>query len=147
MTQVDFYFNAPDRSMYACRLLRKAAGQGNRIGVWCDDQTMESLNQSLWQLNATDFVTHCLSHDEPTRVERSSVVIGSDWSALGRLQNMRVFLNLNHSVPPDLNPDLRILEVVGPEEVDKSSARERWKYYSQAGFQINRHDLASLKVL
>ena len=33
MTQVDFHFNAPEKLPYVCRLLRKAAGQGRKVGV------------------------------------------------------------------------------------------------------------------
>ena len=36
MTQVDFHFNAPDKLPYVCRLLRKATGQGRRVGVLAD---------------------------------------------------------------------------------------------------------------
>jgi DNA polymerase-3 subunit chi len=49
---------------------------------------------------------------------------------------------LNHSVPIDLNQVLRLIEVVGPDDEDKASARQRWKHYTQHGFHINRYDLA-----
>jgi DNA polymerase-3 subunit chi len=143
MTQVDFYFNAPDRWLYVSRLLRKATGQGKRIGVWCDGKSIDLLNQSLWLLNATDFVTHCLTSEDPHRIQWSSVVLGEDWAALRQVPNLDVYLNLNHAVPPDLNQVLRILELVGSEAEDKDSARARWKHYTHLGFQINRHDLAS----
>lgn len=143
MTQVDFYFNAPDRWLYASRLLRKATLQGKRVAVWCDPDSLARVDQSLWQLNATDFVTHCLVTEDIQKVERSSVVIGEDWSALKQLKKMDVFLNLNQGVPPDLSQIPRILELVGPDAEDKTKARERWKHYTQLGFQINRHDLAA----
>ena len=145
MTQVDFHFNAPDKLPYVCRLLRKASGQGRRVGVLADLETSHLLNQLLWNLNGSDFVTHCLLADSPNMVEQSSVILGYIWEDLTALHQLDVFLNLNDSPPPNLEDIERLIEVVGPEEIDKSSARQRWKHYAQLGFQINRFDLTSAK--
>jgi outer membrane receptor for ferrienterochelin and colicin len=53
MTQVDFHFNAPEKMPYVCRLLRKASGQGRKVGVLADQDTCHLLSQALWNLNAT----------------------------------------------------------------------------------------------
>jgi DNA polymerase IIIc chi subunit len=50
---------------------------------------------------------------------------------------------MNDLAPENLSGVNRLIEVVGPEERDKSSARLRWKQYAQLGFQINRFDLAA----
>jgi DNA polymerase-3 subunit chi len=145
MTQVDFHFNALDKLPYVCRLLRKASGQGRRVGVLADQDTSHLLNQLLWNLNASDFVTHCLISDSPSLVDHSSVIFAAKWEDLIALQQLDVFLNLNDLPPSNLDGIERLIEVVGPEERDKTSARLRWKYYSQLGFQINRFDLTSAK--
>jgi len=142
MTQVDFHFNAPDKWLYVSRLLRKANAQGKRVGVWGESPKIHRLNQDLWQLGPTDFVTHCWISESPLCVDRSSVVMSEDWGQLRGLQGLDVYLNLNHSVPADLNQVLRLIEVVGPDDEDKASARQRWKQYTQLGFHINRYDLA-----
>jgi len=103
------------------------------------------LNQLLWNLNASDFVTHCLLVDSPSLLEHSSVIFAANWEDLIALEQLDVFLNLNDLPPPNLDGVKRLIEVVGPEERDKSSARQRWKHYSQLGFQINRFDLTSAK--
>ncbi len=143
MTQVDFHFNAPEKLPYVCRLLRKASGQGRTLGVWADPETCQLLNQLLWNLNPSDFVTHCLVTDTANLLEKSSVVLFSQWTDLNQLQKRDVYLNLNETPPPHFNNINRLIEVVGPEEQDKASARQRWKHYSQLGFQINRFDLAT----
>ena len=143
MTQVDFHFNAPDKWLYLSRLLRKANAQGKRVGVWGESAKIQRLNQDLWQLGPTDFVPHCWIGEAPECVDRSSVVMAEDWVQLRSLQGLDVYLNLNHSVPHDLNQVPRLIEVVGPDDEDKASARQRWKHYTQLGFQINRYDLAS----
>jgi DNA polymerase-3 subunit chi len=126
-------------------LLRKASGQGRRVGVLADQDTSHLLNQLLWNLNASDFVTHCLISDAPSLVDHSSVIFAAKWEDLIALQQLDVFLNLNDLPPSNLDGIERLIEVVGPEERDKTSARLRWKYYSQLGFQINRFDLTSAK--
>jgi DNA polymerase-3 subunit chi len=113
--------------------------------VLADQETSHLLNQLLWNLNGSDFVTHCLLADSPNMVEHSSVIFGSIWEDLTALQQLDVFLNLNDSPPPNLEGIERLIEVVGPEESGKSSARQRWKHYSQLGFQINRFDLTLAK--
>ena len=143
MTQVDFHFNAPDKWHYVGRLLRKATGQGKRVGVWCDAPTAALLDQSLWQLGATDFVSHCAVSDPPVRVAQSSIVMAEAWDALRQIQHLDVYLNLNHSVPPEMAQLPRLIEVVGPAEDDKASARQRWKHYTALGFTINRYDLSA----
>ena len=146
MTQVDFHFNAPDKWLYVSRLLRKANAQGKRVGVWGESPKIHRLNQDLWQLGPTDFVTHCWISESPLCVDRSSVVMSEDWGQLRGLQGLDVYLNLNHSVPADLNQVLRLIEVVGPDDEDKASARQRWKQYTQLGFHINRYDLAGSRT-
>lgn len=143
MTQVDFHFNAPDKWAYVCRLLRKASAQGRKIGVWSAEESVLGLNQSLWQLNATDFVTHCLVNDSPECVRQSMVVLASDWTALRQQVHLDVYLNLNNVSPPEFKDLPRLIEVVGSEDQDKAAARQRWKHYTQLGFNINRYDLAA----
>jgi DNA polymerase-3 subunit chi len=60
--------------------------------------------------------------------------------------NLQVGLNLNAEAPSDLGGVTRLVEVVGPDETDKASARMRWKHYTQLGFTINRHDLSAQTV-
>ena len=103
MTQVDFHFNAPDKLPYVCRLLRKASGQGRKVGVLADQDTLHLLNQLLWNLNASDFVTHCWLTDSPGLLEHSSVIFAPNWAELTQLQQLDVFLNLNELPPPSFD--------------------------------------------
>ena len=40
MTEVTFHFNAPDKTGYACRLLRKAVGTGAKVVVTGDSELL-----------------------------------------------------------------------------------------------------------
>ncbi len=143
MAQVDFHFNAPDKWAYVCRLLRKGSVQGKRMGVCAAAETVHFLNQSLWNLNASDFVSHCLSTDSAVLLAQSSVVLAEDWSSLQALSGLDVWVNLKEAPPPDMALVARLIEVVGPDDEDKLNARLRWKHYTQRGFAINRFDLAA----
>ena len=143
MTQVDFHFNAPDKESYVCRLLRKGSAQGHRIGVWATPELAHALSLSLWNLSPTDFVSHCAVSDPPEWLARSSVVLAHDWPQLLSVPQLQVYLNLNASVPPDMASVKRLIEVVGPDDADKMNARQRWKLYTEWGFQINRFDVAA----
>lgn len=146
MLQVDFHFNAPEKWPYVCRLLRKISSQGKRTGVCGTEADLHALHLSLWNLNPSDFVTHCWHDDSITVVSRSSIVMSTDWSVIVNCANLDVALNLNADSPPDLGSIGRLVEVVGPDETDKASARKRWKHYTQLGFTINRYDLAAQTV-
>lgn len=146
MVQVDFHFNAPDKWPYVCRLLRKISGQGKRVAVCGPEEALHLLQQSLWNLNPTDFVTHCWSNDDLKVVQQSSIILASDWSSFLALSQLNVALNLNADAPTNLRQLTRLVEVVGPEESDKVSARVRWKHYTQLGFTINRYDLSAQTV-
>ena len=146
MLQVDFHFNAPDKWPYVCRLLRKISSQGKRTGVCGPEDALHLLHQSLWNLNPSDFVTHCWQTDSDIMVTQSSIILSTDWLALRDSANLQVGLNLNTVPPPDLGAINRLVVVVGPDESDKISARTRWKHYTQLGFTINRYDLSAQTV-
>ena len=146
MVQVDFHFNAPDKWLYVCRLLRKISGQGKRTAVCGPEEALHLLNQSLWNLNPTDFVTHCWSHEDAKLRQQSSIILSTDWPSLLSESGLGVALNLNAEAPTNFGHFTRWVEVVGPEESDKASARARWKHYNQLGFTINRYDLSAQTV-
>ena len=124
--------------------MRKATGQGRKVGVLADQDTCHLLSQALWNLNATDFVSHCSLRDPAHLLAHSSVIYSSDWALLSQQSQLDVYLNMNDLAPENLYGVNRLIEVVGPEDRDKASARQRWKQYAQLGFQINRFDLAAV---
>jgi DNA polymerase III subunit chi len=53
----------------------------------------------------------------------------------------QVLVNLSQKVPEGFDAYERVIEVVSQEDTDRQSARLRWKYYSEGGYDIVRHDL------
>ena len=141
MTEVAFHFGAPDRLAYTCRLLRKATATGARLLVRADAETRAALDLSLWNVGATDFVTHCDATATDAVRARSSVLL---WDAGAALQPaFPILVNLAEDVPDGFEQFARVIEIVSTEEHDRNLARVRWKHYTERGYSITRHDLKS----
>lgn len=140
MTDVAFHFNAPDRVAYACRFLRKAVGRGARVLVTGPSPLLAQLDGALWSLSPVDFVPHC-GLDEDARVIAASPVILATSTQFSPHQD--VLLNLDDGVPEGFDAFSRVIEIVGSDESGRQSARSRWKLYTDRGFSIIRHDLAT----
>lgn len=139
MTQVAFHFGAPDKLAYACRLLRKASVSGARVLVVADEASCKRLDEQLWAVSPTDFVSHCTEQSDKAVVGRSSVLLASDTGVAAK--EFPVLVNLSPQVPAGFDAFHRVIEVVSLEDEDRMLARNRWKQYTALGYQIERHDL------
>lgn len=140
MTEIAFHFGAPDKLAYACRLLRKAAGSGAKVQVLGDESTIAQLDADLWALSPADFITHCTIASDASVRERSSVLLTTEVQQTGEVRE--VLVNLGQSVPDCFTAFKRLIEVVSTDGADRDVARRRWKFYSEQGYAITRHDLA-----
>ena len=139
MTNIDFYFNAEDRLQVACRLAAKAATQNKRLLVHIPDAELAGrFDKMLWTWQALAFVPHCSTHD-PLAAE-TPVLIGGGEEIPG---NCEVILNLGAGCPPHFERFTRLLEIVGADQAEKQSGRERYKFYQARGYKIANHDLSS----
>ena len=146
MTEISFHFNMPDKVPYACRLLRKAVGSGARVVVVGEQQAMGQLDLALWTFSALDFVPHCHHDSDSSMLQASPVVLAGVALPLESTQTFQVLLNLGSTVPQGFERFERLIELVGVDDNDRQSARQRWKHYSSRGYAITRHDLASKAV-
>jgi DNA polymerase-3 subunit chi len=138
MTEVAFHFGAPDKVAYTCRLLRKAVSARAKVLVTADEAQLQRLNTDLWALAPTDFLAHALHSDPLSMQDLSPVVLATSVGPT----HCSVLVNLAATVPQGFEQFSRVIEVVSTEESDRSAARLRWKYYTELGYAIVRHDLA-----
>jgi len=137
--EVAFHFNAPEKTAYACRLLRKAYQKHARLLVLAEPRNAAALDQMLWTMFAPEFVPHC-RNDAPAVLRASSPIliasgeIPSDFRA-------DVLLNLTDAMPVGYERFSRVIEVVTADEPDRLRARERWRQYRVSGLEPLRHDL------
>lgn len=144
MTEVAFHFNVPQALPYVCRLLRKAVNAGARVLVTGQPEVLHALDRDLWTFAPLEFVAHCLVTASADVLAASPVVLAPSIDA-PQVQGLThsVLLNLGETVPLGFERFARLIEVVSYDEADVVAARQRWRYYAQAGFSMTRHDLAA----
>ena len=139
MTNIDFYFNAEDRLQVACRLAAKAATQNKRLLVHIPDAELAGrFDKMLWTWQALAFVPHCAAHD-PLAAETPVLLSSTEETPPG----CELLLNLGIQPPPHFERFTRLLEIVGADQAEKQSGRERYKFYQARGYKIANHDLAA----
>jgi len=138
MTQIEFHFNATDRMAYACRLLRKAVSQGQRLFVVAELGFLTRLDHALWAVSPHDFVSHCWGTQEGVVLARSSVILAPELMALS---GVTTAVNLGPQVPANFDQFERVIEVVSDDPSERAEARVRWKQYTALGYTLIRRDL------
>ena len=141
MTEVAFHFNMPDKLAYGCRLLRKAWGSGARVVVTAEPDTLERLDLMLWTFSALEFVPHCRLTAPAATLATSPVLLTP---TLTDCPHHEVLVNLGQDVPPGFERFERFIELVTVADADRVAARSRWKHYTDRGYAMKRHDLASV---
>ncbi|MCP5266690.1 MAG: DNA polymerase III subunit chi [Burkholderiaceae bacterium] len=138
MTRIDFHFNTPEKLVYACRLVRKVMRSGSKTVVFCSEhEPLERLDRLLWTFSDRDFLPHVQVHD-PLAPETPIVL------ATGAVDTPHhdVLVNIGAQTPPIFSRFERVVELVSTEEADRAAARERWRFYRDRGYPMNRHDCA-----
>ncbi len=138
MTQIFFYHNAPDRIVALASLLGKVYRQRKTALVYAPEADLASmLDRYLWAHPPIGFVPH-VRQPSPL-AEETPIVITDDPAST--TQNERLF-NLSSQVPPSFSRFTSVIEVVGQEEEERQSARERVKFYKDRGYAIQYFNLA-----
>ena len=140
MADIAFHFNAADKLAYACRLLRKALGQGARLTVVAEPAALARLDALLWTFSQVDFIAHVRLPASVHELDLAPVVL-SDTADDPALQHCDVLVNLGAALPRGFERFQRVIEVVGSDEADRELARTRWKQYAAQGYDIERRDL------
>lgn len=141
MTEVFFHFNVPDRLGYACRLLRKIHGMGQRVGVVGEIQLLQQLDQQLWTFSKLDFIAHCRANAPAAMRAASPIVLATSCAELE--EHGPTLLQLADAPPPGFERFERVIEIVSTDPAERQLARRRWQHYSAAGHELKRHDAAA----
>ena len=139
MTEVLFYSNAPDKFQTACTLAAKAMSKGMRAMLYTTDAAAsDRLSRMLWSLPATGFVPHCRAANRLAAV--TPVIVDH---VAEPLIHDQVLINLRDDTPSFFSRFHRLVEIVGRDDADVVSARTRFRFYRDRGYQIHTHALAS----
>ncbi len=145
MTRVDFYVIADEseaaRLSVACRLAEKAHVHGHSVHVHTEDQAQaKSLDAFMWSFRDGGFVPHALVDDDiNTRFPGAAPIQIGHGQEPGA--NTEILINLGASVPDFFSRLDRVMEIVGGNTATRASARERFKFYRDRGYDLKSHNL------
>lgn len=141
-SSIDFYLlkdtQATAAAMLACRLAEKAYGHGNSAFIYCDNaQNADAINQLLWTFKEDSFIPHARAG---TSAEKEApIVIGSDLTAT--THDYDILINLHPQVNTAHVKFSRILDIVANDPMLKEHGRQRYRYYREAQYPLNLHEL------
>ena len=141
MTQVDFYFNAPDLMRVAQKLIAKALAAAPTVVVACDEANAAAFDAYLWHFDAASFVPHARVGEAAAAHAPVLLLVGAAASELPR-SHYGLLINIGSAVPALAARFTRVLELVGADETSKVAGRERYAYYKQRGYPMKAVDLA-----
>ncbi len=138
MTEITFYFNAPDKLGTARVLAGKALASRRKLLIYASDQhTLSTLDSLLWTVPGTGFVPHCMAGDRVA--DQTPILLTTDPEAM---PHHEILMNLDHQRPALFSRFDRLIEIVSRDDADdRLRARERFKFYRDRGYDIGRHDL------
>ncbi|WP_277186285.1 DNA polymerase III subunit chi [Caballeronia sp. BR00000012568055] len=134
MTRIDFHTNVGDPLAYACRLARKAYASGTALIVLAEPRRLAAFDEQLWTFQPLEFVPHCLA--KSPHAQDTPVVLTSN---LDDAPHHQVLVNLGAPVPAQFARFERLIEIVGGDEDELASGRERFRFYRDRGYAIETH--------
>lgn len=139
MTEIYFYSGAADKLQVVCRLCAKALSQGARVMIYAlDTGLFERLDKLLWTFQPTSFLPHCFIDDDEKLVKSTPIILSDRVVQDG----YDVLINLHEQSPPALEQFKRVVEIATLSPEDKLSARKRYRFYQETGYELHHHNLA-----
>ncbi|MFT3802751.1 MAG: DNA polymerase III subunit chi [Burkholderiaceae bacterium] len=140
MTRVDVHFNIgqDEKLGYCCRLIRKIYRAGQPVVVY-DDQParLAALDRALWSFSSLDFIPHVGAGDE-LAPHTPVLLAGREYD----FPHHAVLVNLAEQTPTFFSRFDRLIDLVGDDPQDLVAGRQRWRFYTDRGYPIDRHDAA-----
>lgn len=137
MTRIDFYQLDQARHRQedvVCKLCAKAYTQKQNILILTQSpEQSDQLDQLLWVFEDDSFIPHDVEEVEGL----TTPVLIHDAPAAP--DNREVLINLSASVPTFFAQFERVLELVTDDNRD--SARDRYRYYKDRGYELHHHNL------
>ncbi len=118
---------------YVVFLAQHFARQGAKVYLNCNDKAhAEQLAEIFWQIDADKYMAHNLVGEGPkyaTNIEIGYEGVKPSW-------NRQLVINLAENETTFANKFAQVVDFVPCEEKAKQLARERYKIYRQAGYQL-----------
>jgi len=147
MAQVCFYLLEQEQVagqvatlVAACQLAADCFSNKQKISILCEDKKQaEAIDELLWQLPVTRFIPHNLNGEGPN----NGTPVEICWQQASSY-NRAVLINLQQAMPDTASQFRQVYDFVPAEEQQKQQARERYKHYRAAGFQLQTQPAQAL---
>ena len=137
--RVDFYLDADSKVGVAASLANKGIRAGIRLLVLTNgEDSTARVDRGLWTASPLSFIPHALAGGP--LADESPVVI-SQKIPPNATSEFGILLNLTDAMPDRVAGFRRVIEIVGQDDQDKATARERFKAYRDMGCEMNTHRL------
>jgi DNA polymerase-3 subunit chi len=139
--RVDFYLVSDPSpgaaALTACRLAEKAWHAGHRVYLHAASaEAAARLDEVLWTFRQDSFVPHGRYPQQAG--EDSPVLVGDGEDPAGFGD---VLINLSGEVPAFHPRFARVLEIVAADAASRESGRVRFRFYQQAGYPLQTHEI------
>ncbi len=143
--KVDFYLlgnHVPEGKLkFTCRLVQKIYTLGKPVFILVEsEEAAQRLDDLLWTFDQSSFLPHVRQRREGAIVDTAPITVGH--APPGDLEQADVLVSLLRHVPDCAAGFKRVAELVDNEPADKRSARERFRYYRDMGFDIETHEVS-----
>ena len=143
MTTIDFYTHCADRFEVAAKIVAKAWAQHGSVRVLTPDAVPPTRSDGCCGSGPpTGFLPHCRL-GQPAGGGNADLVdhaLEHDRAGRGAGQSARAAAAVLFSRFE------RLAEIVGLDEAESPSGRERWKFYRARGYEMRSHNLARASV-
>lgn len=148
MTQVTFYLldeteqeqSVDALTSLACSLAAKCYRKKQRCLVLFDSQQeAERFDEVLWQLPVDGFIPHNLTSEGPA----NGAPIEITWQQPAQFSRP-ILINMGSDIPANGQGFKHIFDFVPAPDALKQQARERYKHYRAAGYQLDTQPASSI---
>lgn len=145
MPRIDFYIlNTGDlttRLEFACRLAEKAYKNRHRLYIHTEhEQDAHQMDELLWTYRDESFLPHNLYGEGPEEAPPIQIGFG-----IVPEKQRDILMNLSNQVPTFYKNFNRVLELVANDSNHQAKAREHFKMYRAAGYEISTHKLQTIE--
>ena len=145
MKQIDFHYHVPNRSLYACKLVKKVTGLQMSVVLFSSNvDFLKLVYDDLWRFEDMTFISHAWADSEYAR--DTNVLFATD---LKKIKPHDVLILLDDNVPEDWMQSFekfnRIVDIVGTSEAELQTSRARFRLYKASGVALKAYDRSPKK--
>ncbi len=146
MTRIEFYFNVADKQKLVENLVEHALFKRRQVTIFTDNKRNASeIAENLWQSKPDSFLPNVMANH--AQAISTSVVIAcvqNENNEMDAVFQDDLLINLTASQPSFFSRFTQLVEIVGNDDTDKLSARQRYKFYRDRGYEIKHNDHAKM---